>query len=105
MEQWLYLIALLVSIAGLVVIDYRLKLAFWRDAKRTAITVGIGMVIFILWDYFGIALGIFFHGESQYALPYRIFPEFPIEELFFLFLLCYTALLLYLGLKQWRRIS
>src|SRR3954471_23060676 len=104
MEQWYYLIALLVSISGLIVIDRRLKLAFWYDAKRTLKTIGIGMAAFILWDYFGISLGIFFSGESKYSLPFRIFPEFPIEELFFLFLLCYVALLLYRGVQSWRRI-
>lgn len=105
MTQWYYLIALVVSICGLLLIDRRLKLAFWYNAKRTAITVGVGMAIFIVWDLVGIALGIFFHGESHYALPIRLLPEFPIEELFFLFLLCYVALLLYRGVKKWRPIS
>lgn len=103
--MWAYLIALLVSIGGLLVIDRRLKLAFWHDTKRTAITLGIGITVFIAWDLLGIHFGIFFHGGSEYALPFRIVPEFPIEELFFLFLLCYTALLLYRGLSTWRRIS
>jgi lycopene cyclase domain-containing protein len=103
--MWFYLIALLVSIGGLLLIDRRLKLAFWNDKKRTAITIGVGMAIFIVWDLLGIHFGIFFHGGSEYTLPIRILPEFPIEELFFLFLLCYTALLFYLGLSKWRRIS
>ena len=103
--QWYYLIALVVSICGLALIDRRLKLAFWYDAKRTVKTIGVGIGLFVLWDYFGIAMGIFFSGNSPYSLPLRIFPEFPIEELFFLFLLCYTALLLYRGVQSWRRIS
>lgn len=97
MQQWLYLIALLVGISGLLTIDWRYRLGFWSDARRTALTIAAGMGIFIVWDFIGIGLGIFFHGNSQFTLPLRLAPEFPIEELFFLFLLCYVTLLLYLG--------
>lgn len=103
--MWFYLLALLIGIGGLLLIDRRLKLAFWHDKKRTAITIGVGMALFIVWDLLGISFGIFFKGGSEFALPFSLLPEFPVEELFFLFLLCYTALLLYLGLSKWRRIS
>lgn len=58
--------------------------------------------MFIIWDILGIALGIFFHGDSPYSLPFRIAPEFPIEELFFLYLLTYTTLVVYNGARAWR---
>jgi len=93
--QWFYLIGLVISIACLVVIDRRFKLAFFYDARRTATTLAITIWLFVVWDIFGIQLGIFFHGGSDYTLPVRIIPEFPIEELFFLFLLTYVALLVY----------
>lgn len=103
-ENWYYLCALGVSISGLAVIDWRHKLAFWFDAARTLKTIGIAVGLFIIWDVLGIVLGIFFHGGSQFTLPVRIAPEFPIEELFFLFLLCYVTLLLYRGVpKLWPR--
>lgn len=103
-EHYVYLICLLVGIAGLLIIDRRYKLALWLDAKRALITIGIGILLFSTWDLLGIKLGIFFHGSSIYTLPFRIFPEFPIEELFFLFLLCYVTLLLYQGAKKvWPR--
>ena len=103
-QSWYYLLALSVSIAGLFMLDYRYKLAFAKSAKRSGIAIFISMAIFIVWDALGIYMGIFFHGGSKYSLPFRIAPEFPIEELFFLFLLCYTALLLYLaGSKLWPR--
>lgn len=104
MEQWYYLLALLFSIAGLIFLDFRLKLAFWRDLRRTVVTVAIAMDVFIIWDILGIWLGIFFHGKSPYSLPYTIFPEFPIEELVFLFLLSYCTLITYqLWGKLWPR--
>lgn len=95
MLTWVYLLGLLISITGLAVLDHRFKLAFWYDAKRTWLTLGIGLVVFLVWDLLGIGLGIFFHGGSQFTLPYRLLPELPIEECFFLFLLCYVSLLLY----------
>ena len=105
MTQWLYLLALVFSISCLLLIDHRFKLAFWHDRKRTAITVGVAIVLFIIWDIVGISLGIFFDGDSQYMLPIRLLPHFPIEELFFLFLLSYVTLLVYIGAsKRWPRI-
>lgn len=97
MQQWIYSIALLIGISGLLFIDWRYRLAFWSDVRRTTLTVVAGMGIFIVWDLIGIGLGVFFHGNSVYTLPLRLAPEFPIEELFFLFLLCYVTLVLYLG--------
>jgi len=93
--QWFYLLGLVIAITCLVLVDFKFKLAFFHDLKRTAVTLLISIWLFIAWDIFGIRLGIFFHGDSQYALPFRIIPEFPIEELFFLFLLTYVALLVY----------
>ena len=93
--QWLYLISLIVVITCLVLVDRKFKLAFFHDLKRTALTIGVSLWLFIVWDIFGIKLGIFFHGGSQYTLPFRIIPEFPIEEFFFLFVLTYSALLIY----------
>jgi len=105
MQQWFYLVALVISIAGLGFIDWRYKLAFWYNWRRSILTIGIAMAVFIVWDITGIVTGIFFHGGSEYTLPFRILPEFPIEELFFLFLLCYVTLVLYRGVGRWQRIS
>lgn len=104
MMQWFYLLALLVSIAGMAIIDWRYELAFWHDRRRTVLTLAIAIGIFIVWDILGIALGIFFHGGSKFTLPIRLLPEFPIEELFFLLLLCYCTLVIYQGASRlWPR--
>ena len=100
--QWFYLLGLLIGIGGLIVIDWRWKLAFWQNAKRTAATLLTAIAVFVLWDFFGIFLGIFFHGGSEYSLPFRLAPEFPIEEIVFLFLLSYSALIIYHGVQLWR---
>ena len=102
--EWSYLGALLISVSGLAFIDWRYKVAFWYDHTRTIKVLLISMAVFIIWDLLGIGLGIFFHGGSAYTLPLRIVPEFPLEELFFLLLLCYVTLLIYLaGVRLWSR--
>ena len=98
-----YLGALLVSLGGLAVLDRRFRLAFWTDARRAALTVGIGVVGFLLWDLAGLGLGIFARGDSPHMTGILLAPELPLEEAFFLALLCYTALLTWLGLERRRR--
>lgn len=99
-----YLALLLLSIASMLLIDRRFSLAFFYDKIRTWITIAIGVIVFILWDIGGIVLGIFFMGDSPYVSGILLGPEFPIEELFFLFFLCYFTLILYrLGEKLWKR--
>ncbi|TAH32126.1 lycopene cyclase domain-containing protein [Candidatus Saccharibacteria bacterium] len=95
-----YLFALLLSIGGLAVLDWRYRLAFWHDARRSGVTLLYGILIFVVWDILGIALGIFKHGNSPLALPFTLLPEFPVEEIFFLGLLCYCTLLLFRGAQR-----
>lgn len=90
----MYLIALLVSLAGLTTLDWRHKLAFFGQRRRAIMTLAIPYLAFVAWDALGIALGIFFRGNTSHLTGITLFPEFPIEELFFLGVLCYTALLL-----------
>lgn len=102
--QFAYITFLLIGIAGMAVIDWRYRLAFWHDRRRTALTLALCIGVFVIWDLLGIALGIFFHGGSQLTLPIRLLPEFPIEELFFLLLLCYCTLVIYRGAQTlWPR--
>jgi lycopene cyclase domain-containing protein len=105
MSQWTYLSLLLLSLSGVAIIDYKYKLALWLYPRKTIRVISIAMAVFIIWDIAGILLGIFFHGNSHYALSFRILPEFPIEELFFLLLLTYVSLIIYrFGASQWPRI-
>lgn len=102
--MFLYLGALLFSIAGMLTLDWRYKLAFWFDVKRTAFTLIAAIGVFLVWDFFGIALGIFFSGHSPYMLDVYLAPELPPEEFVFLFLLTYVTLVIYRGLQKWQRI-
>ena len=91
----LYLAALLVSLTGMVVLDRRFALFFWADARRAAIVLAVGVAFFLLWDAFGIGLGIFFRGETAFMTGLLLAPELPLEELFFLALLCYLTMNVY----------
>ncbi len=91
----LYLAALAVALTGMVMLDRRFTLFFWRDARRAAIVLAAGLVFFVAWDLSGIGLGIFFRGETSFMTGLVVAPEFPLEELFFLTLLCYLTMNLF----------
>ncbi len=95
-----YLSALLVSLGGLAVLDWRHRLAFWADWRRTVACLAIGLVLFLAWDVAGIALGIFARGENAYMTGLLLAPELPVEEAFFLVLLCYNTLLVWRALDR-----
>lgn len=90
-----YLLALVVSILGLVGIDRRHNLALFKYPLPTIISVSIAVVVFLIWDIVGIALGIFFRGSTIFLSGLLLGPELPLEELFFLILLSYNTLLAY----------
>jgi lycopene cyclase domain-containing protein len=99
-----YLAALLVSLTGMVVLDRRFRLFFWEAPVRAAIVLAAGVAFFVTWDLFGIGLGIFFRGETAFMTGLQVAPELPVEELFFLALLCYVTMNLY-GFVSTRRLS
>ena len=88
----LYLAALLVSIAGLVTLDLRLKLFLGAAPVRAAVVLVVGVVAFLAWDAAGVGLGIFFEGTSRLLIGIDLAPQIPLEELFFLILLCLSAM-------------
>jgi lycopene cyclase domain-containing protein len=91
-----YLAALAVSLVGMVVLDRRFRLFFWQDARRAVIVLVAGVLFFLVWDVAGIGLGIFFRGGgSELMTGLLLAPELPVEEVFFLTLLCYLAMNLY----------
>lgn len=88
----LYLAALLVSITGMIVLDVRFKLFFAAAPLRATVVLALGLAFFLAWDVAGITLGIFFRGEPDLLTGILLAPELPLEELFFLVLLCYTTM-------------
>jgi lycopene cyclase domain-containing protein len=87
-----YLAALSVSIFGMVMLDRRFRLFFWDDARRAAVVLAAGVALFLVWDLLGIGLGIFFRGQTPFMTGVLLAPELPLEEVFFLTLLCYLSM-------------
>jgi len=93
----LYLATLLVSLAGMGVLDWRFRLFFWASAARATIVLSLGVAFFLAWDLTGIGLGIFYRGQTGVMTGVQIAPELPLEELFFLTFLCYLTMNLVQG--------
>jgi lycopene cyclase domain-containing protein len=99
---FLYLAALLVSLGCMVLLDWRFRLFFWRDARRAGIVLVLGVLFFLAWDLAGIGLDIFYRGETEIMTGLLLAPELPLEEAFFLALLCYLTMNTYGWLSRHR---
>lgn len=91
----LYLIALLVSLAGVGLLDRRFGLALWRTPRATVVASLVGTVFFLAWDAVGIATGVFVKGDSALLLGVDLAPHLPVEEPVFLLFLSYLALVVF----------
>ena len=92
-----YLACLLGSLGAMALIDWRYRLFLWSAPVRAAVVLGCGLIFFVVWDLFGIGLGIFYRGETTIMTGLQIVPELPIEEPVFLLFLCYLTMVLYCG--------
>jgi lycopene cyclase domain-containing protein len=95
-----YLGALLVSLAGVALLDVRHRLFLGRDPVRALVVLAIGTVFFLLWDAAGIALGIFFRADGAFSTGILLAPELPLEEPVFLFFLCELTMVLVCGAQR-----
>ncbi len=96
----LYLLILLGAIGCMTLLDRRFRLFFWRDAWRATMVGVIGLAFVVVWDFLGIALGIFSRGVSPISTGILVAPELPLEELFFLAFLCYLTMVLIMGVRR-----
>ena len=88
-----YLGLLLFSIGGLGALDFKYQLAIAKT-RRYLCMILVPVTFFLIWDLAGISLGIFFRGNAPYLTDILLSEELPLEEVFFLILLSYSALLL-----------
>lgn len=90
-----YLGALLGSMAGMGIIDWRWRVALFHDARRTLVAVAASTVVLLVWDVTAIVLGIFRIGASAGMTGIELAPHMPIEEPIFLVFLSYISLVLW----------
>lgn len=95
-----YLGCLVVSLAGVLVVDLRHRLFLGRSPGRAAIVLAAGLVFFLAWDLLGIGLGIFFRAETAFMTGIVLAPELPLEEPVFLLFLCELTMVLFCGAER-----
>lgn len=95
-----YLAALLLSLGCMLLLDWRFRLFFWRDAVSAAVVTAVGLVFFLIWDVAGIANGIFFRGDGMIATGLVLAPELPLEEPIFLLFLVVCTMIIYAGAER-----
>lgn len=95
-----YLAALLLSLGCMLLLDWRFRLFFWRDAVSAAVVTAVGLVFFLIWDVAGIVNGIFFRGDGMIATGLVLAPELPLEEPIFLLFLVVCTMIIYTGAER-----
>ncbi len=97
----IYLGGLLLSLAAMLALDWRLRLFLFHSPLRAALVLACGLVFFLAWDVAGIGLGIFYRAETPIMTGILLAPELPLEEAFFLTFLCYLTMVLFTVLLRW----
>lgn len=87
-----YLVALLVSLAGMLTIDARHRLALWHRPGRSLAVIAAGAVGFLAWDLVAIGLGFYHLGAGSALAGIEVAPHLPVEEIVFVVFLCHLTL-------------
>lgn len=95
-----YLIVLLFVIACMVALDARWKLFVFDKPIAALAVLVLGTAFFLIWDVAAIAAGIFLHRESALMTGIMVGDQLPLEEVFFLFFLCYQTMILFTGTQK-----
>jgi lycopene cyclase domain-containing protein len=94
MTGW-YLVALLVSLAGVVLVDARHRLFVWDRPGRAAAVLAVGVVLFLCWDAVAIARGFYERGGGGALLGVELAPHLPVEELVFVTFFSYLTMVVF----------
>nr|WP_243845490.1 lycopene cyclase domain-containing protein [Microbacterium halimionae] len=86
---------MIVSFAGIAILDARFRLVFADAPIRTIAATLIGVGFFLVWDAAGIINEIFLKGESTLFIGVDLAPDLPLEEPVFLAFLCYLSLVVW----------
>lgn len=90
-----YLAALLAAQGCMLLLDRRLRLVLWADARRGAAVVAAGVVFFLAWDVAAILRGFYERGASPAMTGIMLAPELPLEELVFVVFLSHLTLVVH----------
>ena len=101
--SFVYLGLLLFSLSGLALLDWRFRLAFAVNRLPSLLAIIVPALYLLIWDAVGVGLGIFFVGKSTMLTGVMLAPQIPLEEPFFLLLLCYTTLIVFRTVEKRRK--
>lgn len=101
-NKFFYLTFLSLSVLGLLLADWKYKIAFFdnNNKKATVKAIAVVMALLLLFDVLGIVNSIFTTNQSYVTGIHLISKNLPLEEFLFLFLLCYFCIILYLLIKN-----
>ncbi len=99
--NWVYLAALLLSMLGVGLLDWRYQLVLFRAPLRAVVVVAVGLAVLLAWDFVGISAGVFIRGDGPWLLGWDLANQLPVEEPVFLLFLSYLTLALYAGALHW----
>ncbi|MEY4366724.1 MAG: hypothetical protein RLZ28_139 [Actinomycetota bacterium] len=99
--SFIYLTLLIISELGVIGLDFRHKLALGYSLRAGLLALASGVAFFLVWDLAGISAGIFFEGARNLLVGVDLAPELPIEEIFFLVLLCHSTLVIFAATSRW----
>lgn len=91
--QYIYSLGLIFSFAAMGYIDWRWRVALFRNFKSTLIVVAITFVTLLMFDVAGLALNIYSVGHRVIGI-FIISQDFPIEEIFLLIFFAYFSLVM-----------
>lgn len=89
--SWLYLGFLVTSTVCMGLVDRRWRLFLFDRPRAALAAVGVGFVLFLVWDLVAIELALYSKGESPAMTGIDLAPHLPLEELFFITFLCYLT--------------
>lgn len=98
-----YLFILLGLIICMGLVDARFKLLIFDKPLAALGCLVLGTIFFLVWDLIAIAQGIFLHVDSQLMTGVMVAEQLPLEEVFFLFFLCYSTMIVVNGIALMRR--
>lgn len=93
MTDYLYILGIVFAFLGMLIVDRRWKVAFFRDPGRSTAVVLLTFVLLVVFDIIGLWLGIYSAGDKVMGI-FLGTPDFPLEEVFLLLFFGYFALIM-----------
>jgi len=97
----LYLAAIMLAAAGVLVLDRRYGLFVWRSPAKAAVVVAVGTAALLVCDLIAIRAGVFLVGDSPHLTGVMLAEHLPLEEPLFLAFLSLVTMVLVGAAERW----